>query len=342
MTGIRGSVLVLTLWTLFFLSALAIAVAARVDAGLKLASWCKTRTEAYSLAEAGVERAIMEVLADTNTSWDATTESWGNNEAVFKNAGLGEGTFSVYHMTCELGGMTVTNYGLIDEESRINLSKASSNLLASLVTTAGGVDSASANDVAAAIVDWRNREDDVLTGGAGNNYYKGLSDPMRRNSAAFQLVHELLLVKGVSLELFQRLEPHVTVYGTGKVNINTADSMVLASVALTCGGNSATCASLARKVVALRQGQVDGRASAGGDIIRQVMRPGVLASDEGKLLSQMIPYLTLQSTCFRGIAEGRSSGRETGHEGAVMLGDISRIEFVFDRAHRTRVFWYEN
>jgi general secretion pathway protein K len=344
MTIRRGSVLVLVLWTLFFLSALAIAVAARVDAGLKLASWCKTRTEAYCLAEAGVEKAIMEAMVNTNML-DTTAKSLADSEAAFRDVRLGGGTFSVYHLTHELGEGAATNYGVIDEESRINASKASSNLLASFAMTVGGVDSVTANELAGGIVDLRNRDDDVLTGGVGNNYYKGPSEPSSSHKGALQSVYELLLVKGMSPELFQRLEPHVTVYGSGKVNINTADSAVLASVASTCGGDSATCASLAQKIVVFRQEQGKGAgisSAGGGDIVAQIVRLADLSANEARLFSGMLPFLTLQSTCFRGIAEGRSSLSDAMHGEARMLGDVIRIEFVFDRAHGTKVFWYEN
>ena len=60
----KGSIVIVVLWSLFFLSALAIAINAHIRPQLDLAEKLIGRTKMYYLARAGVKRAILEVKND--------------------------------------------------------------------------------------------------------------------------------------------------------------------------------------------------------------------------------------------------------------------------------------
>ena len=47
-----------------------------------------------------------------------------------------------------------------------------------------------------------------------------------------EVLDELLLVKGVTRDIFDKVKDRVTVYGTGQVNINTAGMRVLQSLGM--------------------------------------------------------------------------------------------------------------
>ncbi|UCD14897.1 MAG: general secretion pathway protein GspK [Candidatus Omnitrophota bacterium] len=79
-------------------------------------------------------------------------------------------------------------YTIIDEESKININKAPGEILANLA----GLD----EELAAAIVD----------------------SPLR----PFELKEEVLLVEGITPDIYNQFKDIVTVYGDGAVNINTA------------------------------------------------------------------------------------------------------------------------
>ncbi len=327
-----GSVLILSLWVLMFLSILAIAVGAYVDAGVGLAARMRSRTTAYCMARAGVEKAMFETACDTN-DWDALIEPWGNNEKVFRNAAIGEGYFSVYCARMTGSGGIATNYGVIDEESKINVNKASHGLLKAFLEVAGGADSLAAAEIASAICDWRDENDEPLTGGAENSYYRSLSNPYPCHNGEFQSLNELLLVKGVEPELFRRLEPHATLYGTGKVNVNTADPVVLKSVAVSCGGgNGGMADSLAAKIVLFREAGNAFRHASASSIAVELNAFARLQPDEQALLSAMMSVLTLRSTCFGGLATGKMNGRSE---------EDARIAFVFDRGNLAKLYWHE-
>jgi len=103
-----------------------------------------------------------------------------------------------------------------------------------------------------AIIDWVDYDDEVTilpfikreNEGAENNYYKDLIDPYKCKNAPFETLNELLLVKGVTTEIFHGragdkaqnigpvdgIEQYLTIYGAGKININEASPIVILSL----------------------------------------------------------------------------------------------------------------
>lgn len=84
--------------------------------------------------------------------------------------------------------------------------------------------------VADAVVDWMDTDENPRAGGAESSYYLGLPNPYRAKNDLFDTIGELLLVRGVTSEVFEKLRPFVTVSSSGLVNINTAPKEVLMSL----------------------------------------------------------------------------------------------------------------
>lgn len=84
--------------------------------------------------------------------------------------------------------------------------------------------------VADAVVDWLDNDENPRAGGAESSYYLGLPNPYRAKNDLFDTIGELLLVRGVTSEVFEKLRPFVTVSSSGLVNINTAPKEVLMSL----------------------------------------------------------------------------------------------------------------
>ena len=88
------------------------------------------------------------------------------------------------------------------------------------------------------IIDWIDKDNQVTrlpfikhkNSGAESSYYAGLVPPYKCRNAPFDIVEELLLVKGITPECFNRLRNYVTVYGDGKININYAPKRVIESL----------------------------------------------------------------------------------------------------------------
>lgn len=90
-----------------------------------------------------------------------------------------------------------------------------------------------AEDIADSIKDWIDKDDEVTMFGAEDSYYQSLESPYPCKNYSLESLDELLLIKGISRELYYGIDggpgirDYLTVYGTGKVNINTADPVIL-------------------------------------------------------------------------------------------------------------------
>ncbi|PLW70506.1 general secretion pathway protein GspK [Pseudohalioglobus lutimaris] len=84
-----------------------------------------------------------------------------------------------------------------------------------------------------AVGDWVDGDQQARLDGAEDDYYTGLTPAYRVANRPMASVSELRAVKGMTAELFQALQPFVTVWPqvSGRLNIHTAPAMVLRSVA---------------------------------------------------------------------------------------------------------------
>ena len=92
--------------------------------------------------------------------------------------------------------------------------------------------SAEAEAIADALRDWMD-EDQIESGSDGGEdyYYLGLPTPYRTGGRALAAASELLLVRGMSAEIWEALAPHVVALpGYRPVNVNTATEKVLISL----------------------------------------------------------------------------------------------------------------
>jgi general secretion pathway protein K len=91
-------------------------------------------------------------------------------------------------------------------------------------------------DLLDAVTDWLDPDDEVTHFGAENSYYMSLEKPYSCRNGPMQSIEELLLVKGITPEIFYGTEDipgiarFLTVHGDGRVNINTAHPVVLWSL----------------------------------------------------------------------------------------------------------------
>lgn len=95
------------------------------------------------------------------------------------------------------------------------------------------LDERKAAEIVDAIIDWMDDNEEVTGMGAESSYYSSLAAPYTAKNALLDCIEELLMVKGITNELFggtkekPALRQFVTIYGTGTISINTAPKMVL-------------------------------------------------------------------------------------------------------------------
>ena len=180
-------------------------------------------------------RAILSVDAEDN-DYDTLHEDWANLSAgamyfsYFFNRGQGGLNVKDHSGRLQVNGLLKMH----EEEWQVN--EVQKQVWLNLLSTEEfELTVQEAENILEAIVDWIDEDNDVYGfGGAESSYYQSLDNPYSPRNGPMEFIEELLLVKGVTSELFYGTEEFVglsalvTPWGRdGKININTADSFLL-------------------------------------------------------------------------------------------------------------------
>ena len=306
----RGSALLAVLWLSAALAAIAFSLSSTVRGETERASTAMDGARAYYLASGAIDRASMELL------WSAAGPSY--HSLIPQGAS---------HVDYAFPGGAV-RVDIIPETAKLNVNLAPPEDIYRLCL-ALGLDAGRARDIAAAIVEWRSA-DMGLTG--LDAYYLSLTPSFRPPHASFEMTEELLLVKGITPDIYYgtyapaaqsgaeaaaedspRLLPRpgladcLSVYGSNAaVDANTAQPAVLAVVGLPPG---AIAALVARRNAApllpddlqalmASMGPSANRLRLGGDSIftfRATARPRLAngkLSDLRRTLAAQVKYLS--------------------------------------------------
>ena len=229
----KASILIVALWSLCLLATFAVILGFGVRQKLTLVNRLDEREKLHFIAEAGVKKAISQIKEEPEKNYDALKDDWSNS-IVFREIDIGDGEFSISHdYINEQTGLTESRYGLIDEESKININKANQPILERLFRLVD-FDEMQAQELAAAIVDWRDSDSElsIPLGSAEDSYYRNLEYPYEAKDADFEVLEEVLLVKGIDKNIFGKIKNYITIYGSGKINVNTASKVVLLALGL--------------------------------------------------------------------------------------------------------------
>jgi type II secretory pathway component PulK len=148
----------------------------------------------------------------------------------------------------------------------------------------------------------------------------------------FERIDELFLVKGMTRETYDALRPYVTVYGDGRVNINTTSRKILMAFGLD--------GVVADKLLKARRGP-DGRDATGDDHI--FYRVFDIASEVNALVPleegearQIDALNTRNLLATDSMVYGMTSRVRSDHEGAKRS-----IDAVFNAFSNKFEYWYE-
>ncbi len=238
MNSNRGSILILVLWILSILVLLSLGLGYTMSLDQKIVGYQKDRLVALYLAKAGVHKAIAELEADPTPGIDASVDSWFDNPAIFQEVGLGIGRYSVGYSVPGEDGQDRPVYGVMDEDRKVNLNMASREVLMNLPGVTG--------EMADSIQDWRDEDPFPNLLGAEDFYYGTLELPYTAKNRPFEVLEELLLIRGMTPEVFNLVKPLLTVYSDGRVNLNTAPLEVMVALGMS--------ERLASKVLRFRRG----------------------------------------------------------------------------------------
>jgi general secretion pathway protein K len=225
----KGIALLMVLWVLTILMVLVLSFSFMTRTETYATLSFKERAENKFLAEAGIERAIMELFyRNVNKNQSIVLEGrevWKIDGTSYKSR-MGEGEYSV---------------SITDESGKIDINAitdATSDILRNLFKNLG-VQEDETNTIVDSILDWKDADDLHHLSGAESDYYMSLPNPYKAKDANFDTVEELLLVKGMTPEIL---------YGNGekkgvidfltvssnlkmtKINVNAAPKEVLMAI----------------------------------------------------------------------------------------------------------------
>jgi len=230
-TRCRGAALLLVLWLSAALSAIAFELANTVRGEVERSSTDADGLKAYYLAEGAIDRMLVYI-----ESGPALVGPDGKPR-------FQPGITRVLRLDYPTG---VVRAEFIPENSKLNVNMAPPRELNNLLL-ALGVDPARAQAITAGILDWRGG----TPGGSFSEfdqYYLSLAPSFRARHASLQEIEELLLVRGITPDLFYgsytrdaegRLVPHaglrdcLSVFGSlGALDVNTVTPEVMVAVGI--------------------------------------------------------------------------------------------------------------
>ena len=214
----KGQVIILSLWILIILTALAISLGHKVSMALRTSGYQKNRLQALYLAKAGLNRAISEINNDSTPDFDGTKDNWADNKEVFGKISFSqaEDEYASVNYQVSENEQTNTVFGARDEERKININTAPRELLEKLLSANGA---SNAPELSNSICAWR--------GGAGPEItipdYKeaGYSN----KGALFSSLEELILVQGMDKGLLNKIKDLVTGKFIGKTDLIVNDPL---------------------------------------------------------------------------------------------------------------------
>jgi general secretion pathway protein K len=228
----RGAALLAVLWLSAALSAIAFTVATRVRAETERTTTDVDALRAAYLADGAIDRALLYI-------------QWGPN---YKNA---DGTPKYFENPMPLMRFNfptgAAHVEIIPETAKLNVNLARGEEIRNLMVLLG-VEPPRAQSLTDAILDWRS----PTPGGAFSQFdqhYLSMAPTFHARHASFHEIEELLLVQGVTPDLFYgsytrdedgkllrhaALRDCLSVFGTkGVLDINTAEPAVMEAVGIT-------------------------------------------------------------------------------------------------------------
>ena len=234
-----GSALLAVLWLSAALSAIAFTVANTVRAETERTSTSADSLRTYYLASGAIDRALLYI------QWGGGYRNPDGSAKYFDNP------MPVLSFQFATGSATVH---IIPETAKLSVNQATPDQLVRLLI-ALAVPPDKATEVAQGIVDWRSPSQGG-TLSAFDEYYMNLTPSFRSRHASFQEIEELLLIRGVTADLFypsyvQNLQGKLTrraglrdclsVYGSPTViDANSSESAVMEAI----GVSPATAAAI--------------------------------------------------------------------------------------------------
>ena len=230
----RGMALILTILIISLIVALTVEFNRFMRSDLHAAVNLRDGIKLGYVAKSGFNYALAVLLEDAaEANVDSLHEAWADPKALSENsaAQFDEGRFEV-KVSDHSGKIQINK--LVKEDGK-NYNDDQKGLLMRFLKSFG-IDDEEADNIVDAIKDWIDADNEVTRFGAENAHYQALDKPCSCKNAPIEFLEELLLIRGITKELFYGTEEkpgisdYISPHGDGKININTADRLVLSAL----------------------------------------------------------------------------------------------------------------
>jgi general secretion pathway protein K len=228
-----GFVLVVVLCMVIMLGILLLGFNHKSRAGLLAVDNLRMSEQALNCARAGLNIAIAAVRNNEDLQTNRKLQNLLSGE---NTVSLDEGSCSIT-VTEESGRLNINL--LIDENGKINRTIIDQLLrLIDLLNRENFGDFHISYELVPSIIDWIDSDNEVTclpfvkheNSGAESDYYSNLTPPYRCRNNSFETTEDILLIKGVTQQVFGCLRDFITVRGDDKININWASKHVIQSL----------------------------------------------------------------------------------------------------------------
>jgi general secretion pathway protein K len=199
----RGIALLLVLWVITLLTVICAEFSWTMRTETVIVRNFKEGEQAYYAAEAGINKAIVELMRNLNQPPSASTEDESEElqEEVLWEPGLETIRFSFDEYACEIA--------IEDENNKLSINaflreaKKNPTRLKALITDKIGLEGEERDTVADSMIDWWDADHDITgINGAERDYYLSLDEPYECRDGDLPVIEELLLVKGVTEQIY--------------------------------------------------------------------------------------------------------------------------------------------
>jgi general secretion pathway protein K len=216
----RGIALFLVLWVMALLTVIAGEFCYAMRTEVNITRNFKEETQTYYIAVSGLSLAIGELVVNEFVPRQVKAPAGGEEPEDIRwriNTDIpaipfGEGQFKVERE---------------NESGKVNLNRAGGPLLKMMLNNFE-IEDTDKNIIVDSIMDWRDKDNFRRANGAEDDYYLSLPQPYKCKNGDFTSIEELLLVRGVTPEIFYGgLKDMVAVYqdketGTERDNLRRA------------------------------------------------------------------------------------------------------------------------
>ena len=311
----------MVLWVIAVLSVIVLEFCFSMRTEVNITQHYKEEIQLYAYAEGGVQRAIAELIYKHDSRIQLMRKNLKVEETPpEKKEWVTDGR--TYLLPYDQGTCEIRVMG---EAGKVNINTISEATLRKIIGQMG-LEEGARDVVVDSILDWRDPDDLYRINGAENDYYQSLKEPYNCKNGNLDSIEELLLVRGVTPNLFYGrkavkreegeggekggsigLRDLFSIYGSGEqIDINSAATPVL-RVVLGLPAEVARLLVKAREAKGFHDQQ---------DLVERV--PGIqpFITEAAKLIvyQSAIPYYSIES---RG--KGKEGGSIRGVRGIVKI-----------------------